>query len=174
MVSPAGMTTLPVTVPMVAERTLAGNSPASVLRALIHGPISRDRMPPPVGGRPRRCEDDDDRTAGWEGWGAERRPVGYLLDHQAGDIVPPWDEVVACLPTVLVHPGRDYWRRQWADINPMVTPTAIANEADGRVRVTVDSVVRDRAGRVLSHGTVAHLYRFEDGLVRDMEIEVSA
>ena len=69
---------------------------------------------------------------------------------------------------------RDYWRRQWADIDPIVTPTAIANEADGRVRVTVDSVVRDRAGRVLSQGAVVHLYRFEDGLVRDMEIEVSA
>jgi len=41
------------------------------------------------------------------------------------------------------------------------------------VRVTVDSVVRDRAGRLLLQGTMAHLYRFEDGLVRDMEIEVS-
>ena len=69
---------------------------------------------------------------------------------------------------------RDYWGRQWADIDPIVTPTAVAEEADGRVRVTVDSVVRDRAGRVLSRGTVAHIYRFEDGLVRDLEIEVSA
>jgi hypothetical protein len=69
---------------------------------------------------------------------------------------------------------RDYWRREWAAIDPSVTPTAIAKEADGRVRVTVDSVARDRAGRVLSRGTVAHIYRFEDGLVRDMEIQVSA
>src|SRR4051794_880856 len=69
---------------------------------------------------------------------------------------------------------REYWQRQWAAIDPIVTPTAIAEEPDGRVRVTVDSVVRDRAGRVLSHGKVAHLYRFENGLVRDMEIEVSS
>jgi hypothetical protein len=44
----------------------------------------------------------------------------------------------------------------------------------GHVRVTVDSVLRDRAARVLSHDTVAHLYRFEGGLVRDMRIELSA
>jgi len=68
---------------------------------------------------------------------------------------------------------RDYWTRQWAEIDPTVTPTAIAEEADSRVRVTVNTVVRDLAGRLLSRGTVAHIYRFEDGRIRDMEIKAS-
>jgi ketosteroid isomerase-like protein len=69
------------------------------------------------------------------------------------------------------HAGvRDYWRRQWAEIDPVVMPTAFAQEADGRVRVAVHSLVRDRAGQVLAEHVVEHVYTFEGGLVRTMEI----
>jgi hypothetical protein len=64
----------------------------------------------------------------------------------------------------------EYWRRQWEEIDPTVTPTAFAVEPDGRVAVTVDQVVRNLAGDVLVEGTVTHVYRFVDGLVSDMEI----
>jgi ketosteroid isomerase-like protein len=73
----------------------------------------------------------------------------------------------------LVH-GRDqvaaYWRRQWDQIDPTVMPTAFALEADGRVAVTVHQVVRDKAGTELAEHTVTHVYRFDDGLVAEMEI----
>ena len=69
---------------------------------------------------------------------------------------------------------REYWRRQWAEIDPVVMPTAFAQEADGRVRVTVHSLVRDRAGQVLAEHVVEHVYTFEDGLVRAMEIRLPA
>ena len=69
------------------------------------------------------------------------------------------------------HDGvRDYWRRQWLEIDPCVTPTAFAQEADGRIRVTVHSLVRDRAGQVLAEHVVEHVYTFEGALVRTMEI----
>ncbi|WFE40006.1 nuclear transport factor 2 family protein [Micromonospora sp. WMMD998] len=63
-----------------------------------------------------------------------------------------------------------YWRRQWAEIEPSVTPTAFTEEADGRVAVSVRQVVRDKAGAKLANDTVTHVYRLVDGLVAEMEI----
>ncbi|MCZ7438084.1 nuclear transport factor 2 family protein [Micromonospora sp. WMMC241] len=63
-----------------------------------------------------------------------------------------------------------YWRRQWAEIDPTVTPTAFAVEPDGRIAVAVHQVVRDRAGSELANHTITHVYRLVDGLVAEMEI----
>ncbi|GGL04980.1 isocitrate lyase/phosphoenolpyruvate mutase family protein [Mangrovihabitans endophyticus] len=65
---------------------------------------------------------------------------------------------------------RDYWRRQWAEIDPTVEPVGFADEDDGRIAVTVHQTVRDRAGAVLADQTVVHVYRFVAGLVGAMEI----
>ena len=65
---------------------------------------------------------------------------------------------------------REYWTRQWAEIDPTVEPMSFRADADGRVVVEVRQLVRDRAGRLLSGGVVQHVYRFENGLVRSMEI----
>ena len=70
------------------------------------------------------------------------------------------------------RPGqvRDYWTRQWAEIDSAVEPLGFRREQDGRVAVAVRQVVRDLAGTVIAEGRVTHVYRFADGLVRDMEI----
>jgi hypothetical protein len=65
---------------------------------------------------------------------------------------------------------RDYWTRQWAQIEPTVVPTGFRTESDGRIAVTVHQVVRDRAGTTLADQTVTHVYRFVDDLVAEMEI----
>jgi nuclear transport factor 2 (NTF2) superfamily protein len=65
---------------------------------------------------------------------------------------------------------RDYWSRQWAEIDPTVTPVGFADLPDGRVDVTVHQVVRDRNGVLLSDSTVHHVYRFDAGQVVHMEI----
>jgi ketosteroid isomerase-like protein len=65
---------------------------------------------------------------------------------------------------------RDYWLRQWAAIDPRVTPTLIEPLPDGRVRVTVHQVVRDLGGALLSDTVVIHLYLLEGGLIKRMEI----
>jgi ketosteroid isomerase-like protein len=69
---------------------------------------------------------------------------------------------------------RDYWLRQWAEINPTVTPTGFAEEPDGRIAVTVHQVVRSKDDALLSDGTVTHVYRFSGTLVQAMEIRTPA
>jgi hypothetical protein len=73
--------------------------------------------------------------------------------------------------TVAGHAAvRAYWTRQWGLIDPRVEPRGFAVGADGRVAVTVHQVVRDLAGTVLKEATVEHVYAFEDGLIKSMEI----
>lgn len=64
---------------------------------------------------------------------------------------------------------RDYWRAQFDLIDSHVEPRAIEQCPDGLVVVTVEEVVRDRSGRLLSEGTVEHRYRISDGQIRSME-----
>ena len=66
---------------------------------------------------------------------------------------------------------RDYWARQFAAIDPTVTPVAFAERPDGRVAVTVRQVVRSPAGDVLSEGDVLHVYALREGLVERMDVE---
>jgi ketosteroid isomerase-like protein len=65
---------------------------------------------------------------------------------------------------------REYWTRQWSQIDPVVEPRAFRATDDGRVDVEVQQVVRDLAGRVLKAQTVHHVYAFADGRIRSMEI----
>jgi len=66
---------------------------------------------------------------------------------------------------------RAYWQRQWVEIDPNVNPIAFGQTPDGRLKVTVDLMVKDLEGKVLSHGEVKHLYTFKNGLIAQMDIE---
>ena len=66
---------------------------------------------------------------------------------------------------------REYWRRQWAAVDPKVTPVDFTELPDGRVKVQVHQVVHDREGRLLADMQVVHTYSFADGLIQSMEIE---
>jgi ketosteroid isomerase-like protein len=66
---------------------------------------------------------------------------------------------------------RAYWTRQWAEIDPIVTPQSLGLEDDGRVSVTVDQQVRNASGVLVRAGLVRHVYTLRDGLVRRMDIE---
>jgi hypothetical protein len=73
---------------------------------------------------------------------------------------------------VFGHTGvRDYWTRQWREIDPHVEPLHIAELPDGRVAVDVHAVLRDMAGNLMLDAQMRHVYTFEDGLVRTMDIE---
>ena len=65
---------------------------------------------------------------------------------------------------------RDYWTRQWAELDPHVSPVAMTVDDDGRVLVDVDQEVRDHAGTVLAEGRVRHAYSFRDLLVARFDI----
>lgn len=59
-----------------------------------------------------------------------------------------------------------YWTRQWKEINPKVEPIGFTERPDGRLEVSVHQVVRELDGKQLFDGTVKHIYRFEEGLIK--------
>src|SRR4051794_18977800 len=67
---------------------------------------------------------------------------------------------------------REYWARQWAEINSRVEPTAFADRPDGTI--AVDEAQRATSvatGELLFDGPVVHVYAFDDasGLVTRMD-----
>ena len=70
------------------------------------------------------------------------------------------------------HTGvRDYWTRQWKEINPIVKPLSITKNKRGQIEVNVHQVAKDMQGNVLFDGIVKHVYTIEEGLIKSMEIE---
>jgi ketosteroid isomerase-like protein len=91
--------------------------------------------------------------------------------------------VLACLDPDVIWPNgweggmlhgreavRDYWLRQWAEIDPRVTPMGHMIEGDGRIAVDVHQVIRSLDGAELARSRVTHVYRIRDNLIRSMEI----
>jgi hypothetical protein len=66
---------------------------------------------------------------------------------------------------------RDYWLRQWAEIDSSAELTAIRERPGGVVEVSVHQVGRDREGKVLFDDEVRHVYAFRGDLVERMTIE---
>jgi len=69
---------------------------------------------------------------------------------------------------------RDYWTRQWAEIQATVVPVGFLERADGSVAVDVEQVVRGLDGSVLGEGRVVHVYVFEGALIARMDVEETA
>lgn len=66
---------------------------------------------------------------------------------------------------------RNYWTRQWSEIDPHVEPIGIQERPNGTLEVSVHQVVKDLQGTVLFDGTVKHIYSLQEGLLRRMDIE---
>ncbi|MEO6328645.1 MAG: nuclear transport factor 2 family protein [Ginsengibacter sp.] len=66
---------------------------------------------------------------------------------------------------------RDYWKRQWKEIDPSVDPISLKELKDGRMEIEVHQVVKDLRGKLLIDKIVKHTYTFENGMIRNMEIE---
>ncbi len=79
---------------------------------------------------------------GWEG--------GYVEGHEA---------------------VRNYWTRQWKEINPEVTPVSIHEKEDGRIEVEVHQVVKDKKGNALSDSTIRHIFTVHNNRIARMDIE---
>jgi hypothetical protein len=67
---------------------------------------------------------------------------------------------------------REYWTRQWSEINPVVQPVAFAVRPDGSLAITVHQKVKDLQDQLIFDGQVKHIYTLQDGLLRRMDIEV--
>jgi hypothetical protein len=66
---------------------------------------------------------------------------------------------------------RQYWVRQWSQINPTVEPRSFHTDPTGATVVEVHQVIQDLSGTLLSKRIVQHVYRIENGLIRLMEIK---
>ncbi len=67
---------------------------------------------------------------------------------------------------------REYWTRQWLEINPTVQPIGFNQRADGKIEVTVHQLVKDLQGKPIFDGTVKHIYTLQDDLLQKMDIEL--
>ena len=68
---------------------------------------------------------------------------------------------------------REYWTRQWSEINPRVEPVTITERPDGKTEVEVYQLVKDLHGSILFDGKVKHVYVIADGLLQQMDIELN-
>lgn len=97
-----------------------------------------------------------------------RRDIDSVLEalHPAVDWPNGWEGGRVTGPEEV----RSYWIRQWAAIDPTVVPIAFEHKSDDRVVVRVHQTVRDSTGNILNDGEVLHIYTFEKGLIKAMDI----
>jgi len=69
---------------------------------------------------------------------------------------------------------KEYWIRQWQEINPNVSVVALKKLGTNKFEVTVHQFVRDMSGNILINATIKHIYTIENGLIKRMEIEKPA
>lgn len=66
---------------------------------------------------------------------------------------------------------REYWTRQWKELDPNVEPINFKEKQNGQIEVDVHQVAKDLNGKVLFDGIIKHVYTIEKGLIKSMEIE---
>lgn len=66
---------------------------------------------------------------------------------------------------------KEYWTRQWKEVNPNVVPIRFTERQNGSLEVEVHQHVKDMQGNSMFDGKVKHIYTFEDGLIKRMDVE---
>jgi hypothetical protein len=66
---------------------------------------------------------------------------------------------------------REYWARQWKEIDPSVKPISFEENENGQIEVEVHQVAKDMEGNSLFDGIVKHVYTIDNGLIKSMEIK---
>ena len=66
---------------------------------------------------------------------------------------------------------REYWTRQWTEINPNVEPIGFKERQNETLEITVHQIVKDLQDNLMFDGTVKHIYTLKDGLLQRMDIE---
>ena len=69
---------------------------------------------------------------------------------------------------------REYWIRQWAQIDPQLELLAITEQLGRRYAVSVRQVVRSLSGELLGDREVLHVYELRDGLIARMTLQEDA
>lgn len=66
---------------------------------------------------------------------------------------------------------REYWTRQWAEIDPRVEPVSVTARPDGTAAVDVHQTVRTLGGDLIGDHRVMHVYTLRNGLITRMDVE---
>lgn len=67
---------------------------------------------------------------------------------------------------------REYWTRQWTEINGIVEPISIIEMSKQKYEVTVHQLVEDLQGKILFDGIIKHIFTVKDNLLSRMDIEL--
>jgi hypothetical protein len=67
---------------------------------------------------------------------------------------------------------RNYWTKQWTEIDPNVQPVGFNERQDGTLEISVHQKVSDLEGNIIFDGIVKHIYTLQDGLLQRMDIEL--
>lgn len=67
---------------------------------------------------------------------------------------------------------REYWTRQWTEINGIVEPINIVKRENQSYEVTVHQLVKDLEGKILFDGEIKHIFTVQDDLLVRMDIEL--
>jgi hypothetical protein len=97
------------------------------------------------------------------------REIAAVLAHMTDDV--DWPNGWEGGRVIGQEAVRDYWARQWAVIDPTVSPTGFTARGGEVIAVDVDQLVRDLDGAVVDEAHLLHVYRFEGPLIAQMDIE---
>ena len=67
---------------------------------------------------------------------------------------------------------KQYWTRQWTEINPKVEPIGFVERENGSLEVKVHQIVKSLDENIMFDGLVKHVYTFQEGLIKTMDIEL--
>lgn len=67
---------------------------------------------------------------------------------------------------------REYWIRQWTEINAIVEPISIIEISKQKYEVTLHQLVKDLQGEILFDGIIKHIFTVKDNLLSRMDIEL--
>ncbi len=100
--------------------------------------------------------------------GFNQRDIDAVLSNMAPDV--DWPNGMEGGRMLGREAVRQYWLRQWAQINPRVEPKGFHTDPTGAIVVDVHQVIRDLQGAILLDRMVQHAYFIREGLVHSMEI----
>ncbi len=66
---------------------------------------------------------------------------------------------------------RSFWTQHWRDVDVVMTPLAYHALPDGRVATRVSQLAHDALGAVVIDNQVTHIYQFEGGFIKRMDIK---
>jgi hypothetical protein len=98
-----------------------------------------------------------------------RRDVDGTLVFMSEDV--SWPKASEGGRVVGKQAVRDYWTRQWAEFDPLVSVLEVITRESGAVDVKVRQLVKDVKGNILSDTEVWHIYTFANGLIDRMDIK---